>query len=189
MATRAARLSVELLADAGGSAVWGIVRHSAQTGVTELPGSGQDATGSGSGQKILPKPDSLEVWVGSGRVGSESEISSPNPHLSWSKRRLTNSGQAVPAGRAGGPAQPVILLTGRTGLFDQCASQAGLHNRNVQPARWSNTPVWPVSQVTGREGPPAQPVGTARPVLVKHRLDCYVQAVIAGSVQLILRAT
>ncbi|PLW51363.1 hypothetical protein PCANC_17597 [Puccinia coronata f. sp. avenae] len=68
MATRAARLSVELLADAGGSAVWGIVRHSAQTGVTELPGSGQDATGSGSGQKILPKPDSLEVWVGSGRV-------------------------------------------------------------------------------------------------------------------------
>ncbi|PLW34803.1 hypothetical protein PCASD_12661 [Puccinia coronata f. sp. avenae] len=107
----------------------------------------------------------------------------------WSKRRLTNSGQAVPAGRAGGPAQPVTLLTGRTGLFDQCASQAGLLDRNVQPARWSNTPVWPVSQVTGQDGPPAQPVGTARPVLVKHRSDCYVQAVIAGSVQLILRAT
>ncbi|PLW15313.1 hypothetical protein PCANC_18375 [Puccinia coronata f. sp. avenae] len=49
--------------------------------------------------------------------------------LAWSKRRLTNSGQAVPAGRAGGPAQPVILLTGQTGLFDQCASQAGLHDR------------------------------------------------------------
>jgi hypothetical protein len=47
----------------------------------------------------------------------------------WSKRRLTNSGQAVPAGRAGGPAQPVTLLTGQTGLFDQCASQAGLHKR------------------------------------------------------------
>jgi hypothetical protein len=47
----------------------------------------------------------------------------------WSKRRLTNSGQAVPAGQAGGPAQPVTLLTGRTGLFDQCASQAGLHDR------------------------------------------------------------
>ncbi|PLW18647.1 hypothetical protein PCANC_13300 [Puccinia coronata f. sp. avenae] len=109
--------------------------------------------------------------------------------VKWSKRRLTNSGQAVPAGRAGGPAQPVILLTGRTGLFDQCASQAGLHDWNVQPARWSNTPVWPVSQVTGREGPPAQPVGTARPVLVKHFSDCYFQVVIAGSVQLILRAT
>ncbi|PLW41548.1 hypothetical protein PCASD_09983 [Puccinia coronata f. sp. avenae] len=97
----------------------------------------------------------------------------------WSKRRLTNSCQAVPAGQAGGPAQPVTLLTGQTGLFDQCARYH--QGQTTRFDRYS-----PVKQECS--------TGTlvkhsCLAVLVKHRLDCYVQAVIAGSVQLILRAT